>query len=139
MEAYLHKAYTIGGMMIFPVHRYSFNQARGMHRKIRDRWDLSLECIRRYYVGEESPLSKQLEKDAGFYGLFNDFRGFVEFFYLEDCLTDDGQVLMYTGGKPFESPVFPQSIDEYWEFLRRELKLVEKRNRRIDKSVNHIE
>ena len=136
MEAYIHKTYTIGGMMIFPVHHYSFNQARGMHRKICDRWDLSLECIRRFYAGEESPLSKQLKSDAGFYELFNDFRGFVDYFYLQDCVTEDYQVQMWMEGIPFERPVFPQSLEEYCAFLQKELDYVEKRNKRIDAAVN---
>lgn len=138
IEAYIHKTYTIGGMMIFPVHHYSFNQARGMHRKIRDRWDLSLECIRRFYAGEESPLFKPLKSDADFYGLFCDFRGFVDYFYLQDCVTDDYQVKMWMEGIPFERPAFPQTIEEYCAFLQEELDFVQKRNKRIDEAVNNI-
>ena len=137
VEDYIRKTYTIGGGMIFPVHRYSFNQARGMNPKIRDRWDLSLECIRRFYAGEQSPLSRQLESDAEFYRLFIDFKGFVKFFYLEDCITEDGKVRMWTHRDAFERPAFPQNVNEYWEFIRQELDFVAKRNRRIDTAVNH--
>lgn len=137
MEAYIHKTYTIGGMMIFPGHRYSFNQARGMNRKISDRWDLSLECIRRFYAGEESPLSKQLQSDAAFYELFQDFPGFVDYFYLQDCVTDDYQVQMWMEGAPFERPAFAQNLEEYCAFIRKEVDFVEKRNKRIDEAVNH--
>ena len=136
VEDYLHRAYTIGGMIIFPVHRYSMNQARGMHRKIRDRWDWTLECIRRYYAGESSPLIKVLESDAEFYRLFVDFKGFVEFFLLQDCVTDDGQVCLWTEGVPFERPAFPQDANEYWKFLQYELEFVESRNQRIDSIVS---
>ena len=137
MEAYIHKTYTIGGMMIFPVHRYSFNQARGMNKKIHDRWDLSLECIRRFYAGEASPLSKQLESDAVFYELFIDFKGFVQYFYLQDCVTEDFKVRMWMEGEPFERSAFPQSVEEYCEFIRKEVDFVEKRNRRINDHVNN--
>lgn len=42
---------TIGGHIIFPAHRrngFTINQARGINRKICDRFDLTLECIRRF-------------------------------------------------------------------------------------------
>jgi hypothetical protein len=45
--------YTMGGMMVFPGNRVdgklTLNAARGLKRKISDRMDLTLECIRRYY------------------------------------------------------------------------------------------
>ena len=135
VEDYMHRAYSIGGMMIFPGHRNSFNQMRGMNRKIRDRWDWSLECIRRYYAGETSPLTKQIETDAPFYELFVDFNGFVEFFYLEDCLTGENTVRMWTEGIPFERSAFPQSPEEYWKYIQYELEFVEKRNQRIYDAV----
>lgn len=66
VEKYVRDFYTIGGMIIFPQRRFSLNCARGCHQRIRDRWDLTLECIRRYYQGEESPLYKSLLKDKAF-------------------------------------------------------------------------
>ena len=51
-------AYTIGGMMVFPGNRIdgkqTINQARGCLRKISDRLDLTLECVRRHYEGQSS-------------------------------------------------------------------------------------
>lgn len=54
-KEYWHKTYTIGGSIIFPMHRWSMNQARGCSVKVCDRWDLTLECIRRFYAGEPTP------------------------------------------------------------------------------------
>ena len=71
VEDYLHRAYTIGGMMIFPKHAGSINQAKGTNKKICDRWDLTLECIRRYYAGEASPISSTLVRDKEFFDLFH--------------------------------------------------------------------
>ena len=85
---YWHKTYTIGGSIIFPMHRWSMNQARGCSVKICDRWDLTLECIRRFYAGESTPLDKALEKDKGFFNMFRDFKGYVDFFLLQDCFVD---------------------------------------------------
>ena len=44
---------------------------------IRDRFDLTLECIRRHYLDEPSPLSATLARYADFFGLFGDFAGYV--------------------------------------------------------------
>ena len=51
VEDFLHKTYTIGGEIIFPKHTRSINQTRGVNPLICDRFDLTLECIRRYYAG----------------------------------------------------------------------------------------
>lgn len=74
VEKYVRDFYTIGGMMLFPQHRYSFNCARGCNKRICDRWDYTLECIRRYYQGGTSPLSRAMERDKEFFDLFVGFR-----------------------------------------------------------------
>ena len=38
--------------------------------------------------GEPSPLYKALEKDKGFFNMFRDFKGYVDFFLLQDCFVD---------------------------------------------------
>jgi hypothetical protein len=85
--------YTIGGMMVFPSQcvgkKRTSNVTRGFHPRIKDRFDLTVECIRRYYRKESSPLSECLERYADFFSLFRDFRGYVEFFLLEDIVSDD--------------------------------------------------
>ena len=63
VENYIHKMYTIGGMIIFPKRNRGMNQSRGCNPKICDRWDLTLECIRRHYNNESSPLQSVIEKD----------------------------------------------------------------------------
>jgi hypothetical protein len=54
-EAFRTIGYTIGGMMIFPANRVdgkqTINCVRGFSRQIADRFDLTLECIRRHYLG----------------------------------------------------------------------------------------
>ena len=63
---YWHKTYKVGGTIIFPQLRWSMNQARGCHKRIRDRFDLTLECIRKFYLGESTPLDKALIKSKSF-------------------------------------------------------------------------
>ncbi len=43
----------------------TINQRRGMHPLIRDRFDLTLECIRRHYAGSASPLGEVLANPRG--------------------------------------------------------------------------
>ena len=86
-EDFEHKSYTIGGEIIFPKRFFSINQMRGTNRYIADRWDLTLECIRRYYNNENSPLYKTLKEEKPFFDLFNDFKGYVDFFFLQDAVS----------------------------------------------------
>lgn len=55
---------TIGGYIIFPSNpvgnRQTINMARGGNPKINDRFDLTLESIRRHYNGEVSPWPTRL-------------------------------------------------------------------------------
>ncbi|MCR4744350.1 MAG: hypothetical protein K5894_03875 [Lachnospiraceae bacterium] len=135
-ENLIRRAYTIGGSIIFPVHRSSMNQMKGMNARISDRWDLTLECIRRYYAGEESPLYKTIEADKAFYDLFVDFKRYVDFFYLQDAVSDDySNVKIWIGNADFNEPGLPKSVDEYFDFIDKEYDFLEKRNRRIEKAL----
>ncbi len=128
---YWHKTYTIGGEIIFPMVRWSMNQARGCSIKICDRWDLTLECIRRYYVGEPSPLDKALEKSRDFFSLFVDFKGYVDFFLLQDCVDNDYNVKFWLETPLFVSMPMPKDLDEYYRWIDSQLDFVAKRGLRI--------
>ena len=131
-ETLLRRSYSIGGMIIFPVHVNSMNQRRGMNSRIADRWDLTLECIRRHYSGEESPLSKVIESDKAFYDLFVDFKGYVDFFFLQDCVSKDySSVEIWMGDTSFEGSGYPKTVEEYFRFLFKEHEFLDKRNIRI--------
>ena len=128
---YWHKTYTIGGEIIFPMVRWSMNQARGCSIKICDRWDLTLECIRRYYVGEPSPLDKALEKSRDFFSLFVDFKGYVDFFLLQDCVDNDYNVKFWLETPLFVSMPMPKDLDDYYRWIDSQLDFVAKRGLRI--------
>ena len=132
VEDFLHKTYTIGGEIIFPKHARSINQARGSKRLICDRFDLTLGCIRRYYTGVSSPLYEVLCGDGRFFDLFGDFRGYVEFFLLQDLVSEDySAVRFWDGWKDFSDNPVPVTVDEYLKFLQNELCFVKARNQRI--------
>lgn len=128
--------YSIGGMMVFPGDRIdgkqTINGARGLHPKIADRFDLTLECIRRHYVGQGSPLGEVLARYHDFFALFENFRGYVDFFLLQDLVTDDGSaVTMFPPFDGFKTRSVPKDIETYREYRRLSIEFVEARNRRI--------
>lgn len=96
---FLYLAYTIGGFMVFPGNRIemkpTINGERGFNQKIADRLDLTLECIRRHYLGEVSPMSATLKRYKNFFDLFEDFRGYIDFFLLNDLVTDTYSVKFF--------------------------------------------
>jgi hypothetical protein len=136
LEAFNTIGYTIGGMMIFPGNqidrKWTINQARGCTKRIGDRFDLTLECIRRHYSNEESPLSIVLARYALFFDLFQDFRGYVEFFLLQDLVTVDcSAVKISTPFDDFRGSPIPTSVDEYRAYKSDAIAFIEARNQRI--------
>ena len=135
-EAFKRIGYTIGGMMVFPSRqvdgKMTINAARGFHPRIKDRFDLTLECIRRHYLDEPSPLSETLARYADFFGLFGDFPGYVDFFLLQDLVNEVTLTVEFS--LPFEdftaSPL-PGTLDAYLVYRQRAIEFIESRNRRI--------
>jgi hypothetical protein len=137
-EAFVAIAYTIGGMRVFPGNqidrKWTINQARGCLRKISDRLDLTLECVRRHYEGQSSPLGETLARYSAFFALFKNFRGYVDFFLLQDLVTDDcSAVTFFMPFDDFKTSSVPKDGDTYREYRRRTIEFVEARNRRIDR------
>ena len=139
VENYLHKLYQIGGEVIFPSAVMGINQTRGFRSEIRDRWDLTLECIRRYYNGEDSPLKKVLDLNKSFFDLFVNFKGYVDFFFFQDCVDETySKVLLWLDTPLFIKNPIPQTVEQYKEFIDKEIVFVEKRNKRINDYINSI-
>ena len=136
LEAFHTIGYTIGGMMLFPSNRIgrkmTINGARGFHPRIKDRFDLTVECIRRHYLRESSPLSDVLERYTDFFNLFENFRGYVKFFLLQDIVTEDfSAVKFFTPFDNFKTSPLPSSKDAYISYKQFATKFIEARNRRI--------
>lgn len=131
--------YTIGGMMIFPGDRrdgkMTINGAKGFHPRIRDRMDLTLECISRHYRQETSPLAGTLARYSDFFALFEDFRSYVDFFLLNDLITDDSDVSHFIPFDDFTTQPVPGDLDAYLLFCQRSIDFVTARNRRIEYHV----
>lgn len=135
-EAFSGISYTIGGMMVFPGNRVdrkmTINGARGFHPRIKDRFDLTVECIRRHYRNEFSPLSDTLARYADFFRLFGDFWGYVEFFLLQDLVTEDCSAVRFlTPFDDFKTSPLPESMDAYIVYRQLAVDFIKERNQRI--------
>jgi hypothetical protein len=136
LKAFNAVGYTIGGMMVWPGNpingKWTINQARGCTKRIGDRFDLTLECIRRHYSEGESPLSGVLARYARFFDLFGDFRGYTEFFFLQDLVSTAFSAVTFS--LPFDnftgSPI-PADAHEYNAYKSASIAFIEARNRRI--------
>lgn len=129
---------TIGGHIIFPAHKrngFTINQSRGVSRRICDRFDLTLECIRRFYVNEQSPLYDSLERYKDFFDLFVDFSSYIEFFMLQDFLDEKGGVKFSLPFDNFNRTPLPKTVDEYNHYRINTLELIKGRNKRIAQSL----
>lgn len=71
---------------------HSINQARGVHRQVADRLDLTVECVRRHYAGQDSPLAAVMENASDFFALWPGWRSWVQWWLLDDLVDEEGQL-----------------------------------------------
>ena len=144
IEDFIHQSYTIGGMIIFPKMKGSINQIRGTNRLISDRFDLTLECIRCYYNNTTSPLKTVMDRNSDFFKLFCNFKGYVDFFFLQDFVSQDYEdvIIWHTNKNVKETPFtynpIPKGKDDYFSWIDFNLDLVNKRNARIDSYLSTL-
>ena len=158
---YLQYANTIGGFMLFPRHDCSINQARGMSDRIQDRFDLTLECIRRMYERGfptgSNPLFDMSKEDKKFFRMFGSFENYAKFFCLnksydgkhnwvtEDCsavydlMSENVDEPLPKKGWPTE--ILPcdykskEKIAKWWTFYRNIMNRLDARNRQIKEVI----
>lgn len=106
---------------------------RGLNHKINERIDLTLECIKRYYLNEESPMTDCLNGYSDFFDLYNDFKGYVEFFFFQDLVNEDYTRVKYL--HPFDDFKYnslPNTVEEYLIYKNKTIDFINKRNKRIN-------
>jgi hypothetical protein len=119
--------------MIWPSNKVggaiTINGARGFDRSIADRFDLTLECIRRYSLAEPSPtglLSAALGRYPEFFALFGDFEGLVDFFLLQDLVDEaTSTVKLFTPFEDFTTSPLPGTVDAYRRYCDRAVEFIE--------------
>lgn len=127
---------TIGAYTLFPNNRvdgkHTINQARGVNSLIDDRFDLTLECIRLFYLGQESPLFDTLLRYKNFFDLFDTFTGYIKFFLLDDLVGENGKIKFYLPFDNFKTkPTFTE-INDYLTYKNGVMDFIKARNKRIE-------
>lgn len=124
----------IGAYIIFPNNRidgkHTINQARGINSLIDDRFDLTLECIRLLYSGEKSPLYDTLLRYWKFFDLFDDFMGYVHFFFLEDLIDENNSIKFYLPFDGFKTRPSFSDVNDYLLYKERVETFIQARNKR---------
>ena len=135
IEDFVAKGSTIGGYVIFPKRKIngkmSINQERGINYRICDRFDLTLECIRLYYLGKDSPLYECFKRYHEFFDLFVDFEGYTDFFLLQDLVDNYNNVKFFLPFGGFAYKPRPTEVEEYLVYKGNTITFVNDRNKRI--------
>jgi hypothetical protein len=138
-EHFLTVAHQIGGKVMFPIDsKPTINQARGMNSAIADRFDLTLECVRRYYLEETSPLEDAIVRYASFFALFEHFKGYTDFFLLQDLVSEDASRVEFLMPADFTTSPFPRTVEEYRYYRENGMSFVQSRNRRMAEYVDRL-
>jgi len=131
---------TIGAYIVFPNNRvngkHTINQARGINSLIDDRFDLTLECIRLFYSGLKSPLFDTLMRYKYFFDLFYNFKGYIDFFLLNDLVDDNQRVKFYLPFDDFKTKPTFSGVEEYLKYKNRAMTFIKLRNVRIEMYLN---
>lgn len=131
---------TIGAYTLFPKNKidnkFTINQARGVNSLIDDRFDLTLECIRLFYLEQQSPLFNTFLRYKNFFDLFENFNGYIKFFLLDDLINESGNIKFYLPFDNFKTkPVF-SDIKDYLIYKEGVTNFVKSRNKRIREFAN---
>lgn len=142
VEELFKKGSTIGAYIIFPNRKnggkQTINQARGVNGLIDDRFDLTLECIRRYYLGIDSPLDDTLSGYKSFFDLFQDFEGYIRFFLLDDLVDENGNVRFYLPFDDFSTPPTFRDSNDYLAYKQHVIEFIRSRNIRIENYARSV-
>ena len=130
---------TIGAYTLFPRNQIdrkaTINQARGMNSLIDDRFDLTLECIRLFYLGQESPVFDTLLRYKNFFDLFDTFKGYVEFFLLEDLIDENQKIKFYMPFDNFKTKPSFANVEDYMTYKKQVMNFIRLRNERITEYI----
>ena len=133
---------TIGAYIIFPAkkvdNQMTINGSRGLNQSIKDRFDLTLECIRRFYINESSPLSDTFQRYSSFFSLFQEFKEYKDFFLLQDLVEEnDLSIKFFLPFDSFDHPPLPNNVEEYQSYKKHLMDFVRARNQRILNSTQN--
>lgn len=131
---------TIGAYTLFPKNKidnkFTINQARGVNTLIDDRFDLTLECIRLFYLGQNSPLYDTFLRYKNFFDLFDSFIGYINFFLFNDLVDENQKIKFYLPFDDFKTKPTFSDINEYLMYKKGVINFIKSRNKRIETYAN---
>ena len=84
------------------------------------------------FLNQQSPLTDVLERNANFFKLFSDFKGYVDYFLLQDLVERNYEAIKFWSNfDNFETAPLPKDKDEYLSYKSELLGFVKARNQRI--------
>lgn len=146
---YLQRSNTIGGFILFPRHSMpTINTARGSNSNVQDRFDLTLECIKRYYENPKESQNKELynplffvlDKDKEFFDMFGSFDQYTKFFCLDKSWVKNNQVLNLLDNESLDEYNFTANTllteNNWWTFYENIMSRLDARNCQIGELLN---
>lgn len=131
---------TIASYIIYPNNRinnkHTINQARGCKAMIDDRFDLTLECIKLFYSGKHNPLYDVLNRYKNFFDLFENFNGYIDYFFLNDLIDENGNIKFYLPFDNFKTKPGFNCIEDYMVYKKNVTKFILARKQRIKIYLN---
>nr|BDD46369.1 hypothetical protein 3 [Alphaproteobacteria bacterium] len=115
--------YTVPGFTLFPGNqinrKVTINAARGFNARICDRFDLTLECIRRFYLSIDSPLGEVFRRYQDFFSLFESFEGYCDYFLLQDLWDSSANKVKFflPFNDSFPTQPLPKNVTQYLTFV----------------------
>lgn len=133
-KSFLNLGYSIGNFILFPGNKVAGMNTINTKRceVYYDRFDFTLDAIRKFYSGETSELYDCLNTYKVFFDLFIDFKGYCEFFFLQDFVSDDYNSVDFF--LPSEFSYIPSDVENYRLYMKKCMKKIDARNRRISES-----
>jgi hypothetical protein len=95
-----------------------------------------LECIKLFYEGQESPLYNTFLRYKNFFDLFENFRGYIDFFLLNDLVDEIENIRFYLPFDNFKTKPTFTDVGEYLVYKKKVTDFINARNKRIDSFVN---
>ena len=85
-----------------------------------------------FYINESNPLSDTLKRYSTFFNLFQDFQGYVEFFFLQDLVAKNySSIKFYIPFNGFDNNPLPNNVEEYQLYKKNMIDFVTARNQRL--------
>jgi hypothetical protein len=88
---------------------------------------------------QHNPLAEVLFRYRDFFELFEDFKGYTDFFLLQDLVSDDASAVEFLlPFADFTTPPLPRTPEEYKDYRQKGIRLVQSRNRRMAEYVDSL-